>query len=29
VLTTMTKSCVGGNVPECPVIDALFSPNAA
>lgn len=29
VLAEMTVSCAGGNVPECPVIEALFSPMAA
>ena len=29
VLADMTKACTGGNVPECPVIEALFSPKAA
>lgn len=29
VLAQMTLSCAGGNVPECPVIGALFSEAAA
>lgn len=29
VLAGMTKSCAGGDVPDCPVIEALFSQKAA
>ena len=29
VLAGMTRSCAGGDVPDCPVIEALFSPKAA
>ena len=29
VLAGMTRSCAGGDVPDCPVIEALFSSKAA
>lgn len=29
VLAAMTASCAGGDVPECPIIDALFSSKTA
>ena len=29
VLKNMAAQCTGGNIPECPIIDALFEPRAA